>query len=328
MKLNHLPKAMNMPPTRAPMTKNVQIPLKIDGKIENFTYKLYQPISGGNEAVIVEKGCYKRESQSDANKLELITGFVDLRNPNYGKIVGNMKDYSDRPAELVIEARHMELMEVLQINLLNPMLENVHVLVWSRDTAEYLKSMNLKNTNKLIIRVVGGDVGLKEQLLYASECLAGKLIAITNQDNTIGIGWDNKDYQRILKEKNMMYALTRHSTLTENPEHGSKCAWNQEKYNNCDGGGVYWGSHDTFVLQARKWNQSLMNELNSVTPDKAGMENLFIWFFATKMHYTVLNPCQVLFVHHHHCVPIRGRNRPRINSGGKSGTAGFTDKLE
>ena len=97
MRINHLPKAWTTSPTEAPVIKNVLLPLRIDGKIENFTYKLYQPISGGNEAVIVEKGCYKRESQSDANRLELITGFVDLRNPNYGKIVGNMKDYNDRP---------------------------------------------------------------------------------------------------------------------------------------------------------------------------------------------------------------------------------------
>ena len=29
--------------------------------------------------------------------------------------------------------------------------------------------------------------------VYTSECLDGRVIAITNQDNTIGKVWDNKD---------------------------------------------------------------------------------------------------------------------------------------
>ena len=29
--------------------------------------------------------------------------------------------------------------------------------------------------------------------VYTSECLDGRVIAITNQDNKIGKGWDNKD---------------------------------------------------------------------------------------------------------------------------------------
>ena len=36
------------------------------------------------------------------------------------------------------------------------------------------------------MRVVGKDFGLKQQLLYASECLSDKVIAIANQDNKCG----------------------------------------------------------------------------------------------------------------------------------------------
>ena len=312
---------------RAP--KFSQISLKIRGKVENFVYKVFEPIAGGNNALIVEKNCHQPTTLQNESKVELITGFVDLlRNPYYRKIFGNISYASDEADNRIIKAREMELVNVLQLNLLHPMLENIHILVWSRDTADFLKSLNLKNSEKLIIRIIGGDVGLKEQLLYASECLTGKVVAITNQDNTIGKGWDNKDYLRILKEKRVMYALTRHSIMTDVRGQESNCTWTQRRGNNCDKGGAYLGSHDTFILQAKKWNSTLLNELNDVTPDKPGMENLFLWFFKVKMDYTVLNPCQVLFVHHHHCVPIRGANRPRINKDDKSLSVGFTNKLE
>ena len=305
------------------------ISLKIDGKIHNLVYKVFEPLHGGNDALIIDQRCHHPATEQNASKVVLITGFVDFaRNSIYRKTLQKLGDLSDNPENRIIEAREMEIINVLQVNLLHPMLESIHVLVWDRRTAEYLKSLNLKNSEKLILRVVDSDVGLKEQLLYASECLAGRVVAITNHDNTIGKGWDNKDYIKILKEKDIMYALTRHSTLTEKPEQGSSCMWTQGKENNCDMGGFYTGSHDTFILHAKKWNSNVLTDLNNVTPDKLGMENLFLWFFNTKMHYTILNPCQVLFVHHHHCVPLRGANRPRINVGGKSFTIGYSDKLQ
>jgi len=305
-------------------------PLKIDSKVVNFVYQLYQPIEGGNSASILTQGCKNMKSQSGdtKTKIELITGFVDLFHPHYRKMLGDLRYISDRPANATIQARHMEIINVLQVNLLHSMIENVHVVVLSQQIASYLKSLYLKNSEKLVIRVTGKDVGLKEQLEYASECLKGKVVAITNQDNTIGKGWDNKDYIRILKENKIMYGVTRHSTATEIPTHGSNCTWTKSPYNNCDAGGIYWGSHDTFILQVRKWTSNELDGLTNVTPDKPGMENVFLWYLQTKMGYTVLNPCQVLFVHHHHCIPIRGRNRQRINVGGKSAVAGFTDKFE
>ena len=268
------------------------------------------------------------ESPSSDTKIELITGFVDLLHPYYRKMLGDLKHISDRPANTTMHARHMEVINVLQLNLLHSMIQNVHVVVLSQRIASYLKSLYLKNSEKLIIRVTGKDVGLKEQLEYASECLNGTIVAITNQDNTIGKGWDNKDYIRILKEKKIMYSLTRHSTATEDPKHSSNCTWTQSPYNNCDPGGIYWGSHDTFILQVRRWTSEELDGLTNVTPDKPGMENVFMWHFQTIMGYTILNPCQVLFVHHHHCIPVRALNRQRINTGGKSATVAFTDKLE
>ena len=39
----------------------------------------------------------------------------------------------------------------------------------------------------------GKDVRLTEQLEYTSECIDGRVIAITNRDNTVGKVWNNKD---------------------------------------------------------------------------------------------------------------------------------------
>ena len=222
----------------------------------------------------------------------------------------------------------MEVINVLQINLLHPMINTVNVIVFSRNTTAYLKSLHLRNSHKLVLKAIGKDLGLKEQLEYASECLDGRVIAVTNQDNTIGRGLDNKDYMKILKEKNVMYGLTRHSTAREDATHESKCIWMREPYNNCDSGGIYWGSHDTFIFQVRKSISSQLKELNDVTPDKPGMENVFLLFFNKIMNYKVLNPCKLLFVHHHHCVPIRAMNLIRINGGGRSASVEFSSKLE
>ena len=307
----------------------VTFPVKIDNKQMDFVYELYQPIEGGNLASVIKIGCHKPSINPDGiSKVHLITGFVDLTLPSYRKTLGDLNWISNKPDNETLQARHMEIIDVLQVNLLHDMIEAVHVLVFSLNTAVYLKSLNLQNSERLIIRVMDKDVGLKEQVEYGLECLEGKVVAITNQDNTIGRGWENKEYVRILKEKNVMYGLTRHSTATEDVRQGSNCTWTHMAQNNCDLGGIYWGSHDTFIFQVRMGIKSHLEELSGVTPDKAGMENLFLWFFNARMNYTVLNPCQVLFVHHHHCIPIRGLNRPRINSGGRSLTVGFSDRLE
>ena len=311
-----------------PQNELAKFRIKINDNVETFLYQRYQPIEGGNSAEILAEGCHKPKIQSDGNKIELITGFVDYNNPIYGKTLGDLRHITDDPENVIFEARHMEVINVLQINLLHDMVGMIHVLVLSHNTAAYLKSLNLKNSKRLVIRVIGKDVGIKDQLEYASECLDGRVVAITNQDNTIGRGWENKEYIHILKEKNIMYGLTRHSTATESPYHGSNCTWTHSPYNNCDDGGVYMGSHDTFIFHVRKWKDIQLRELPDITPDMPRMETFFLWFFNKKMNYTILNPCKCIFVHHHHCVTIRGLNRHKVNFPEKHFSAEFTDKLQ
>lgn len=299
------------------MSKSIKLELGTASTI--FRYKLYQPKEVDNLAEVLMEGCVHTPNAPD--KLELITGFIDFfRNKRYRQSIGDLARDSKENIGF-IEARQMEVIDVLQSNLLHPVINRIHVIVWDKETALYLKFLALLNSHKLILRVIGKDVGLKEQLLYASECLPDRLIAITNQDNKIGTGWDNNEYKRILMENDIMYALTRHNPPRTN------CTWLHVEPS-CDDGVNYRGCHDTFVLRAKRWRPSVFKEIDKVTPDVHGMETLFIWFFHNRLKYRVINPCKKLFVYHHHCVAIRGIHRAkRVDINGKSMGAGFTDRF-
>ena len=277
-----------------------------------LVYRVLRAMEKYNLATVILSGC--KETKQATGKIELITGFIDfIRNNAYRRTIGDVANRND-----VIEARQMEVLDVLQSNLLHPVIERVHMLVWDKETAEYIRSLPLKNSEKLMLRIIGKDVGLKEQFLYASECLSDRIIAISNQDNKIGKGWDNTEYHQILKSKDIMYALTTHSPIETN------CTWLND-IGTCSRWHI--STHDTFVLCAKNWNAKIFSELSSITPDMMGMENLLILVFQNKLKYRILNPCKTLYVHHHHCVPVRGANRPRVNTGGRSVWIDFTDRL-
>ena len=303
----------------------IEVPLERTIRVRNgnlnsnisFTYKVYKPMHSFNNATFVMEGCSSREN---TDKFVLITGFIDLKSNTYRRTLGNLADSSEEN-NAKIEARLMEVIDVLQSNLNHTLIDEIHILVRDRETAEYLHSLPLKRSEKLVLRVVNEDVGLKCQLIYAARCLPGQYVAITNQDNKVGKGWD-LPWRKVIGDSSTVYALTRHPALNSN------CT-KYSKHGTCDDGEIYFGSHDTFVVKAMKeWSESTFQELKGISPDLPGMENLFIWFFQTKMKYRVLNPCKLLFVHHHHCVPIRGTNRHRVNSGGRSAVIGFSDNLQ
>ena len=37
----------------------------------------------------------------------------------------------------------------------------------------------------------------------------------------------------------------------------------------------------------------------------AGMENILMWNFEKQMGYRILNPCEIVYVHHKHCVYVK-----------------------
>ena len=128
----------------------------------------------------------------------------------------------------------------------------------------------------------------------------------------------------ILQGKKIMYALTRRT------KENSNCL-GLKGFTTCDHGNPYVGSHDVFMFYVReKFTDEEMLPLKNVTPNQAGIDNLMIWFFQNKLGYTVLNPCYILHVHHHHCVSIRekGRGKVRVNTASTTGLASFTNKLD
>eukprot|EP00795_Rhopilema_esculentum_P009280 gene9280-16974_t len=287
-----------------PYEKNEMIP---------FSFEVYNQMASVNNATLLLNGCARKRNSSS---LSLITGFINLYKSTYRETLGKLsKDTEEN--NLLIEARHMEVIDVLQSNLNHKFVNEIHVLVRDREAAEYLHSLPLQRSEKLVLRVVNEDVGLKCQLLYAAKCLPGQLVAITNQDNKIGKGWD-LPWRQVIGDSRTMYALTRHSEID------SSCT-RANSEGTCDEGQLYLGSHDTFVFKVLKeWTENTFIGLEGISPDLLGMENFVIWFFQTKLNYLVLNPCKLLFIHHHHCVPVRSANRQRVNSQGKSSLVGFS----
>eukprot|EP00795_Rhopilema_esculentum_P001209 gene1209-15575_t len=237
----------------------------------SFTYKVYKPMHSFNKATFVMEGCSSREN---TEKFILITGFIDLKSKTYRKTLGNLAVASEEN-NAKIEARLMEIIDVLQSNLNHTLIDEIHVLVRDRETAEYLHSLPLKRSEKLVLRVVNEDVGLKCQLLYAARCLPGQLVAITNQDNKIGKGWD-LPWRQVIGDSRTVYALTRHPALNSNCTRYSKRA-------TCDDGEIYFGSHDTFVLKAMKeWSESTFQELKGICPICLEWKTFLFGFFKQK----------------------------------------------
>ena len=255
---------------------------------------------------------------SDRSKhVILLTNFVDFRNENYRqhlRIGGR-----DPPSANQLEQRMAEITTTLQSNLQHPNIASVHIMVREWESVQFLRSLDLVNREKIVIQFVNETVTMKMQLLYASRCLKGKIVSISHQDNMFGAGW-NQLKPNILKEKKILYALTRHSALN------SSCK--AAKSFVCDDGARYVGSHDTFVFYVRSITSDQLKPLDSVTPNLNGMENVLMWLFRDILGYKLLNPCKILFVHHQHCISMREKDRRRVNTKKTTGTCGFTNKLE
>ena len=250
-------------------------------------------------------------------KFHVVTNFVHYGHGNYkSKLSYSYGILTDD----VLHARVMEVVNCIQDNLLHPFIKKVHVLVREREAVSFLKRINFVSGEKMIIQLTDEPVTMKQQLIYASNCLKNEIVAISHQDNKFGHGWEKLKPEILLKKK-IMYALTRHTALNITCKGSSLSA-------NCDPGSKYIGSHDTFVFGVtRKFKSSELQIFDSITPNLYGMENVLIWFFK-KLGYKVMNPCPLLHVHHHHCVVVREQGRKRVNSASTTGYSSFTDKLE
>ena len=254
--------------------------------------------------------------KDDCGLFHIVTTFVPFDNKD---IRNNLFIKGKPPTDQQIEARMAEITNCLQRNLNNGMIAFVHVLVFRNATIAYLRSLNLQNSQKLILHKNNESTTMLQKLMYASNYLQGKTVIICHQDNYIGEGWEHVNHN-ILKWERLMYALTRHPSPT-------KCKATMEAAN-CGEDSSYIGSHDAFVFYVNGFlTREKLVDLD-VTPNINGMENVLIWVFQTKLNYRILNPCKVLIVYHSHCLSIRDKGRRRINVGGKNAGAKFTDKLQ
>ena len=201
------------------------------------------------------------------------------------------------------------------------MIANVHVLVFGEETITYLDSLKLANSHKLRLHSNGKWPTILDQLMYASKYLQGKMVVMCHQDNYIGKGWEKVNHT-LLMRKRLMYALTRHPAPSMCP--GSATSFN------CRENNTYVGSHDAFVFYVRRpIDRKAFIELD-VTPNLNLMENALMWIFKKRLHYTILNPCKVLIVHHMHCIAIREAKRKNIKAYKKGMylRVPFTDQLQ
>ena len=264
----------------------------------------------------------KEAIQKDNTGLfHVVTNFVPFSNKELRKnlLIGNYPKTGKPPTDDELEARMAEIFECLERNLNNALVAYVHVLLFSEDDVNYLKSLALRNSHKMIFHKNDKWPTMLDQFMFASRYLQGKVVIICHQDNYIGEGWEKVNHTVLTRER-LMYALTRHPSPS-NCE-GTKIAAN------CGENSSYVGSHDAFVFYVRELiDRQKLDELD-VTPNVSGMENVLIWLFKTRLNYRVLNPCKVLVVHHLHCITIRDIGRKRVNGGGKSSGASFTDQLQ
>ena len=302
---------------------NPALPIKnitlADGEIFKFNSYIAMNVTN-NVSVLKDDECYAGNigSEMKMGRFALLSNFVWYQHKIYKS---NLEFVGKSPTDEIIDARIMEIVDVIQANILHPYVQEIHILVSEQEGIDFLKRIDFQNAKKLVLKfTMGESVTLKIQLLYASKCFKNRIVAISNQDNKFGTGWD-KFNPEILHRKKIMYALTRHSAL-------SRCKGSTGSAS-CDPGYPYLGSHDTFIFDVRHgFTSEELIPMDKISANLSGMENVLIWMFKTKLGFTVLNPCPILKVNHQHCVPIRDKNRTRVNTRGKSGGAEFTNMLQ
>ncbi len=275
---------------------------------ENFEYSEHTQLKTGfNEAVLGNGSRIPRISSQSENtgqeKIIWLTNFVDFRHANYRKKMSWKLDDNEFAegqsiVDNALEARMFEVIDALQKNLEQQMIDTIHILVEEWESIDYLRTLDLTNSGKMVLQFVNGSVTMNKLFLYATKCLKDRIVAISNQDNMMGAGWDQLQ-PNLLRRNKILYAITR------NPSFKSAC-FVSAGYS-CSSGG---GSYDTFIFHVKAdITKERLKLMDTVTANTRGMEHVLIWVFRKELGYTVLNLCLTLIVHHQHCVPLRENKR-------------------
>ena len=252
----------------------------------------------------------------DSDKIVLVTHLISLTDH-----LRTLKLQGTAPRKIDVDLRWMELLNTLQRNLNHPQIKTIVLLTESRSIAEYVLTLDLDNSHKLLIQNINKELSTPDAFDHATKCFQGHTVAIVNQDIVFGDGWQNLDY-KYLKTHRQVYALTRHPSLL-NP----KCLGNPSI-------GIcmkeYSYAHDGFVFHVKEriYKRQFIS-LETQLYNVRGMENVVIWVLRNKLGYKVSNPCSLLVLHHEHCIAIRNTRGFHKKFGNDSvwATASFTDTL-
>ncbi len=233
-------------------------------------------------------------------------------------VVLHFMAYTHNAPEQRILDREQEYMTTLQINLNHSLVARVHILTTdSQATEKRLADFDLPNRNKILISEVKTADSMRDMFDYISKYLVGQDVMYMNGDIYLTDGFDLVDPQA-MRQRHIIYALTRRGTQE------AKCK--MQDYCGVDIKHAI-GSHDAFLFHLTEpMPEGALQDLNYPL-GSWGSENVLLWVFQRKLRYCVLNPCSILKAYHLHCSNLRSRGKIRVNVGGKSVSAGFTNKL-
>lgn len=109
----------------------------------------------------------------------------------------------------LFQQRDRELLDVLQMNLNNPVVLAVHIIYQHEQVVQHISNQKLLRTHKLVFHHISNNPTYEDAVIYIGRFLKNQLVVLANQDVYLGQGWNYLDHEKI-NEKNIMYALTRH----------------------------------------------------------------------------------------------------------------------
>ena len=109
----------------------------------------------------------------------------------------------------IFQQRDRELLDVLQMNLNNPVVLAVHIIYQYEQVVQHILNQRLLRTHKLVFHHVSNNPTYEDAVIYIGKFLKNQLVVMANQDVYLGEGWKYLDHEKI-SQGNIMYALTRH----------------------------------------------------------------------------------------------------------------------
>ena len=279
--------------------KSLNITTVLNG---NITFQYLVPKKAKNKAKVLLNNQCLEGKRTLTKEFTFVTNYIPIN--RYRKI------YNLQERQVEEEARIYEILGTYQKNLNHPMIKFLYIFVKYKESVDLLQNTLFKNSSKLVIIWSKEGVEPIRIFPYISKCLEGELVMYGNSDISVGEGFEKID-PKIIKEKKLMYALTRYSTY--------------DTYGICDP--KKWpGNSDTFLFFAKNFTLADFEIMAANKWNEPGRENLLIYMFEKKLGYKVMNPCKVLKTYHEHRVNLRNRQPARVNLK-YSGKAEITDQL-